>query len=69
MNELADLTPEEFRAMDDLLNDEGEGVSDFMKGQFPHNDEVPVVNYTEPSQPLPENLDWREYGNMNYVSI
>ena len=65
MNHLADLTSEEFRAMNDLLNDEGEGVSDFMKDQFPHSDEVPIVNYTEPSQPLPENLDWREYGILD----
>ena len=62
MNHLADLTPEEFRVMNDLLNDEEERDSEFLKDQFPSNDEVPLVNYTEPSQPLPENLDWREYG-------
>ena len=49
--------------MNDLLDEEDEGLSVFMKDQFPSQDEVPVVNYTEPSEPLPENLDWREYGN------
>jgi hypothetical protein len=48
--------------MDDLLNDKDEGASEFLKDQFPSHDEVPPVNITEPSQPLPENLDWREYG-------
>ncbi|XP_028397779.1 cathepsin L1-like [Dendronephthya gigantea] len=62
VNNLADLTPEEFRAMNDLLYDEDNRVPEFMKDQFPSHDDVPVVNYTEPSEPLPENLDWREYG-------
>jgi hypothetical protein len=52
--------------MDNLLHDEDVGVnSEFLKDQFPsHDDEVPLVNYTEPNQPLPENLDWREYGRI-----
>ena len=66
---MADLTPEEFQAMNDLLNDKDEGATEFMKDQFPSHDEVPMLEYREPSQPLPKNLDWREYGNEKSVFV
>ena len=36
---------------------------------FPKRGEVPTVHYHVPSQPLPENLDWREYGKWREVTF
>ena len=69
LNHLADLTPEEFRLMDDLLDQPDEGTPDVLRDQFPKRGEVPTVHYHVPSQPLPGNLDWREYGKWREVTF
>lgn len=55
-NELADVTDEEFEAYKGLLIDPSGGDEQLKKQA------IPEVRFSIPHRPLPDNLDWREYG-------
>ena len=69
LNHLADLTPDEFRQMNDLLERPDEGIPYVLDDQFPKRGQVPIVDYAVSNQTFPENLDWREYGKCKLQTI
>ena len=58
-NELSDVTENEFEMYKGLLIDPS-GGDDGLKKQ-----EIPEARLTIPTTPLPDSLDWREYGTFN----
>ena len=60
-NELSDVTENEFEMYKGLLIDPS-GGDEALKKQ-----EIPEARLTIPTTPLPDSLDWREYGEFNIL--
>lgn len=62
-NELSDVTDDEFEMYKGLLIDPSGGDEGLKK------QEIPEARLKIPHNPLPNSLDWREYGRFVYLSI
>ena len=57
-NELSDVTEDEFEMYTGLLIDPAGGNVALKK------QEIPEVKFKIPKSPLPDSLDWRDYGEL-----
>lgn len=62
-NELSDVTENEFEMYKGLLIDPSGGDEGLKK------QEIPEARLTIPKTPLPDSLDWREYGRFIYEGL
>ena len=63
---MADLTDHEYQSLHGTFDTVNGDAWQEKDEQIPKRGEVPRIQFDLLDEPLPKNLDWREYGKLNW---